>query len=119
MALGPTKILQYTLQGLFHPARKVHDFDFHNSSQISVVMNVISQVRQVYWKIYNTMYIASQVACVWHVITHFVLVLVVLHLFVAFTCVQDALVAAYPRLNDEKVAGVTIPYRRWLPELFI
>jgi len=70
VALGPTKILQYVLQGLFHPARKV---------------------RQVYWKIYNTLYISS----------------------------QDALVASYPRLNDEKVAGVTIPYRKWLPELFI
>lgn len=70
VALGPTKILQYTLQGLFHPARKV---------------------RQIYWKVYNTLYIAS----------------------------QDALVASYPWLNDEKVAGVTIPYRRWLMESFI
>lgn len=42
------------LQGLFHPARKVRD---------------------VYWKIYNTLYIGA----------------------------QDAMVAAYPRiLNDEK-----------------
>jgi len=42
-ALGPTKILQYTLQGLFHPARKV---------------------RTVYWKIYNTLYISAQDALV-------------------------------------------------------
>jgi len=38
-ALGPTRVMNYTLQGLFHPARKV---------------------REVYWKIYNTLYINSQ-----------------------------------------------------------
>ncbi|GAM18432.1 hypothetical protein SAMD00019534_016070 [Acytostelium subglobosum LB1] len=38
-ALGPTVILQYTLQGLFHPARKVRD---------------------IYWKVYNMLYISSQ-----------------------------------------------------------
>ena len=38
-ALGPAVILNYTLQGLFHPARKVRD---------------------VYWKIYNTVYIGAQ-----------------------------------------------------------
>lgn len=54
VALGPATILQYTLQGLFHPARKV---------------------REVYWKIYNTLYIGS----------------------------QDALIPFYPRLeNDER-----------------
>ncbi|KAI7899321.1 splicing factor 3B subunit 1 [Cokeromyces recurvatus] len=54
VALGPATILQYTLQGLFHPARKV---------------------REVYWKIYNTLYIGS----------------------------QDSLVPYYPRLeNDER-----------------
>ena len=37
--LGATKVLQYVLQGLFHPARKV---------------------REVYWKIYNNLYIGSQ-----------------------------------------------------------
>ena len=41
--LGPTKVLQYVLQGLFHPARKVRD---------------------VYWKIYNTLYILQQDALV-------------------------------------------------------
>ncbi len=39
VALGPIKVLQYTLQGLFHPARKVRD---------------------VYWKIYNSLYIGGQ-----------------------------------------------------------
>eukprot|EP01132_Coremiostelium_polycephalum_P004779 gene4779-5959_t len=39
IALGPTIILQYTLQGLFHPSRKV---------------------RNIYWKIYNMLYIGSQ-----------------------------------------------------------
>jgi len=34
VALGPTKVMQYALQGLFHPARKI---------------------RTVYWKIYNTL----------------------------------------------------------------
>ncbi|XP_058806237.1 splicing factor 3B subunit 1 isoform X1 [Phymastichus coffea] len=54
VSLGPVKILQYTLQGLFHPARKVRD---------------------VYWKIYNSLYIGG----------------------------QDALVAGYPRImNDPK-----------------
>ncbi|KAJ3696270.1 hypothetical protein LUZ60_001647 [Juncus effusus] len=52
VALGPAVILNYCLQGLFHPARKV---------------------REVYWRIYNSLYIGS----------------------------QDALVAAYPVLEDE------------------
>lgn len=41
--LGPTVVLHYTLQGLFHPARKV---------------------REVFWKIYNNLYIGSQPAMV-------------------------------------------------------
>ncbi|KAF7243766.1 Splicing factor 3B subunit 1 [Varanus komodoensis] len=54
VAIGPCRMLQYCLQGLFHPARKVRD---------------------VYWKIYNSIYIGS----------------------------QDALIAHYPRIyNDEK-----------------
>ncbi|KAL5720028.1 Splicing factor 3B subunit 1 [Ranunculus cassubicifolius] len=52
VALGAAAILNYCLQGLFHPARKV---------------------REVYWKIYNSLYIGS----------------------------QDSLVAAYPVLEDE------------------
>ena len=40
VALGPGTILQYTVQGLFHPARKVRD---------------------IYWRIYNSLYISSQV----------------------------------------------------------
>eukprot|EP00301_Raphidiophrys_heterophryoidea_P001295 c10632_g1_i1.p1 GENE.c10632_g1_i1~~c10632_g1_i1.p1 ORF type:complete len:979 (+),score=210.72 c10632_g1_i1:768-3704(+) len=43
MSLGPTRILQYTLSGLFHPARKV---------------------RETYWKVYNNMYMYSQDALV-------------------------------------------------------
>ncbi|XP_052767577.1 splicing factor 3B subunit 1-like isoform X1 [Mya arenaria] len=39
VGVGPSKILQYALQGLFHPARKVRD---------------------VYWKVYNTIYIGAQ-----------------------------------------------------------
>jgi len=53
VALGPAKILTYCLQGLFHPARKV---------------------REVYWKIYNTIYIGG----------------------------QDALIAAYPHIPDDE-----------------
>src|ERR1700735_3881269 len=54
LALGPGVMLSYVIQGLFHPARKVRD---------------------VYWKIYNNLYIGG----------------------------QDSLVAAYPRIpNDEK-----------------
>ena len=45
-------VLGYLLQGLFHPARKV---------------------REIYWKIYNTLYIGA----------------------------QDALVSQYPALEDE------------------
>ncbi|XP_015893476.3 uncharacterized protein LOC107427607 [Ziziphus jujuba] len=52
VALGAAIVLNYCLQGLFHPARKV---------------------REVYWKIYNSLYIGA----------------------------QDALVAAYPSLEDE------------------
>jgi splicing factor 3B subunit 1 len=36
VALGPNVILQYTLHGLYHPARKV---------------------REVYWKVFNLLYI--------------------------------------------------------------
>eukprot|EP00388_Colpodella_angusta_P045087 GDKK01064934.1.p1 GENE.GDKK01064934.1~~GDKK01064934.1.p1 ORF type:complete len:118 (+),score=12.01 GDKK01064934.1:2-355(+) len=39
VALGPAKMFQYLMQGLFHPARKV---------------------REVYWKIYNSAYIYGQ-----------------------------------------------------------
>jgi splicing factor 3B subunit 1 len=53
VALGAAVILNYCLQGLFHPARKVCE---------------------VYWKIYNSLYIGA----------------------------QDALVAAYPALEDDE-----------------
>ena len=43
VALGPRVLLRYVLQGLFHPARRVRD---------------------VYWKIYNTLYILQQDALV-------------------------------------------------------
>uniref|UniRef100_A0A7S0WT61 TOG domain-containing protein n=1 Tax=Chlamydomonas leiostraca TaxID=1034604 RepID=A0A7S0WT61_9CHLO len=43
LALGPCAILHYTLQGLWHPARKV---------------------REVYWRIYNNLYIGAQDAMV-------------------------------------------------------
>ncbi|EFJ36211.1 hypothetical protein SELMODRAFT_404013 [Selaginella moellendorffii] len=51
VALGPVVILSYCLQGMFHPARKVRD---------------------VYWRIYNGLYVGS----------------------------QDCLVAAYPVIED-------------------
>ncbi|KAF9977275.1 Splicing factor 3B subunit 1 [Actinomortierella ambigua] len=43
VALGPGRVLQYVVQGLFHPARKV---------------------REVYWKIYNNTYIYGQDALI-------------------------------------------------------
>lgn len=52
VALGPNVVLQYTLQGLYHPARKV---------------------REVYWRMFNTLYIYA----------------------------ADALVMGYPVLEDE------------------
>ncbi|CAM9771926.1 unnamed protein product, partial [Ectocarpus fasciculatus] len=66
VALGPVRVLSYVLHGLYHPARKV---------------------REVYWKLYNSLYIYA----------------------------QNALVAAYPRLEDDGVNS----YRRTHLELFI
>ena len=43
VALGPGVLLSYTLQGLFHPARKV---------------------REVYWRIYNALYLGASDALV-------------------------------------------------------
>merc|ERR1712118_241025 len=43
VALGPSKILSYLLQGLFHPAKKVRDL---------------------YWRLYNNLYLGSQDAMV-------------------------------------------------------
>ena len=73
VSLGSHRVLSYTLQGLFHPARKV---------------------REVYWKIYNSLYIGAQVcrACCG----------------VADAGWQDALVAAYPAIPDDSKNG----YRR-------
>eukprot|EP00180_Rhodochaete_pulchella_P001532 Plantae.Rhodophyta-Rhodochaete_pulchella.ctg2349.p1 GENE.Plantae.Rhodophyta-Rhodochaete_pulchella.ctg2349~~Plantae.Rhodophyta-Rhodochaete_pulchella.ctg2349.p1 ORF type:complete len:587 (-),score=119.21 Plantae.Rhodophyta-Rhodochaete_pulchella.ctg2349:321-1946(-) len=56
VALGPGVIFLYTAQGLFHPARKV---------------------REIYWKIYNNLYVYS----------------------------QDGLVPAYPRIVDDELDG--------------
>ncbi|KAH9283238.1 Splicing factor 3B subunit 1 [Echinococcus granulosus] len=53
VALGPNRIIQYALQGLFHPARKVRD---------------------IMWKVYNTIYIGN----------------------------QDGLVYGFPRIKDEE-----------------
>ncbi|CAF2363411.1 unnamed protein product [Rotaria sp. Silwood2] len=54
VGLGPGRLLYYALQGLFHPARRVRD---------------------VYWKVYNTLYIGA----------------------------QDTLVAAYPHIVDDSI----------------
>jgi splicing factor 3B subunit 1 len=54
VALGPSRIMLYILQGMYHPARKV---------------------REVYWKIYNSLYIYA----------------------------QDALTPIYPRVEDDGV----------------
>merc|ERR1712124_228390 len=43
VALGPSKILSYLLQGLFHPAKRVRDL---------------------YWRFYNNLYLGSQHALV-------------------------------------------------------
>jgi splicing factor 3B subunit 1 len=66
VALGPAKLMMYVLQGLYHPARKVRD---------------------VFWKVYNSLYIFG----------------------------QDALVAVYPRLENDGVRN----YQRTHLELFI
>ena len=66
VSLGPRVCFGYTLQGLFHPARKV---------------------RETYWRVYNTLYIGA----------------------------QDALVPAYPQLDDEEGNA----YRRHELDMFI
>merc|ERR1711957_1019989 len=53
VGLGVNRLMRYTIQGLFHPARRVRD---------------------VYWKIYNIMYIGA----------------------------ADSLVATYPELEDDR-----------------
>ena len=75
VGLGPNVILQYTIQGLYHPARKV---------------------REVYWKVFNTLYIYS----------------------------SDALVMGYPTIEDEMQASdpelsFENKYSRTTLELFI
>jgi len=75
VALGPNILLQYVLQGLYHPARKV---------------------REVYWRVYNTLYIYN----------------------------ADAMVMGYPQIADEKDAAgessvVVNSYARTTLELFI
>ena len=70
VALGPAVVYGYLLQGLFHPARKVRD---------------------VYWKIYNTLYVGC----------------------------QDALVAAHPRLADEEGSRNTYAARNHMLDLCI
>jgi len=54
VSLGPVKVLQYVMQGLYHPARRVRD---------------------VYWKLYNSLYIYA----------------------------ADALVSGFPRLEEDGV----------------
>ncbi|KAK1940007.1 Splicing factor 3B subunit 1 [Phytophthora citrophthora] len=61
VALGPHVIMQYVLQGLFHPARRV---------------------REVYWKIYNSLYMYA----------------------------QDGLTPAYPMLEDDGVNSYSRTY---------
>ncbi|TMW66719.1 hypothetical protein Poli38472_014031 [Pythium oligandrum] len=61
VALGPHVILQYTLQGLFHPARRV---------------------REVYWKIYNSLYMYA----------------------------QDGLTPAYPAMQDDGINSYNRSY---------
>jgi splicing factor 3B subunit 1 len=65
VALGPGKVLQYVLQGLYHPARKV---------------------REVYWKLYNSLYIYG----------------------------ADAIIPAYPRLEDDGVNEYNRSYLEYM-----
>lgn len=64
VALGPGIIMQYTMQGLFHPSRKV---------------------RNVYWKIYNMLYIGS----------------------------QDGMIPSFPRFDDETILEETQDDMDW------
>jgi splicing factor 3B subunit 1 len=75
VALGPGTIMQYAMQGLFHPARKV---------------------REIYWKIYNGCYIGHQVK---------MLALLSPHVYANNLLPKDAMTAYYPRFEDEPATG--------------
>ena len=70
--IGCTRVMQYTLQGLFHPARNVRESHWERSNAMPIVTPafrptvplIFAQVREVYWKIYNNLYIGSQAALV-------------------------------------------------------
>lgn len=70
VSLGPARILSYVLQGLYHPARKVRD---------------------IYWKVYNTLYISA----------------------------ADALTPVYPRLEPDTGPHGVNDYTREHLEVFI
>lgn len=56
VSLGPGIMLQYVLQGLFHPARRV--------STCLHTDRITTQVREVYWRIFNSVYIGHNDALV-------------------------------------------------------
>jgi splicing factor 3B subunit 1 len=73
VTVGPTKVLQYVMLGLFHPARRV---------------------REVYWKLYNSLYIGA----------------------------QEAIVPSYPAVLDDDFTssgGAKHSYRRYELELLL
>lgn len=61
VSLGATIILQYILQGLFHPGNPVIILFSHEPSYVCLLAR---RVRNIYWKIYNNTYIGSQDALV-------------------------------------------------------
>ena len=69
-SLGCSPVLQYLLQGLWHPARRVSG---QEGGWVSLILLVMVQVREVYWRLYNNVYIGQ----------------------------QDALIACYPRLPED------------------
>ena len=61
VTLGPGVLLSYVLQGLFHPARKVREVSTSHLSMEAITWLTLSQV---YWRIYNALYLGAADAMV-------------------------------------------------------
>jgi splicing factor 3B subunit 1 len=56
VTLGPGVLLSYVLQGLFHPARKVREV---SSSIVRMSRCQMLTFLQVYWRVYNALYLGA------------------------------------------------------------
>ena len=88
LSLGNSRMRLSFAQGLFHPARKV---------------------REVYWRLYNETYVGAQVTH--HQQARLLRFSSHQKADCGHTPLQDALVAFYPRLEDDSLNQ----YERWVP----